>query len=793
MIFKMLFFLMGITYVGAQQNFLVTGTVRDFHDKTVLSGAIIQLGKLNTVSDSKGKFVFRKITAGTYALTVSHPDCAPFSQTLSILNNLDLSVELEHHTADIEVVTLHGNHRKMGSVVIQTLSSEDISRNSTENLGNLLTGISGVTALKTGNNISKPVIHGLYGTRVSIISDGVKMAEQEWGVEHAPNIDVNQFEHIDVVKGAAALKYGNEGMGGIVVLEPAVIARKDTVQGSIRFSGTSNGRGGEVAADAAKTWESQWFVKAGGGYKKLGDQYVPYHTLQNTGAEVGSFNFSFGKQSFAEGFNVSYSGIQQNFGIFRGAHLGGAEDYYLATNFGQPFYLDNFSYDILNPRQDVSHQIAKISAYKRFSEIGKLTFQYSFQLNERKEFDVRRGELNELPSMDMRLITQSATLNHLLERSNWSLESGISGSIQDNFPDPATKARRLIPDYYRYDAGVFSVFKYRFSQKLNAEVGARYDFNRFDSYKYYDGSEWDEKYADQFSPFFVSENDSRVLARPILDYHNVSANLGLNYLPTANLDLKLNLSRTERAPNAAELFADGLHHSAAIIEKGDLRIKKEEIYNLNFSALWKAEVLGGFTLEASPYLMYSDSFIIQVPTGFQDSNRGGAFSIWTFQQVKARIFGIDADAQLAFSDQLKLTSSFSALRGDDLSTNEPLILMMPTNWRNAVEWNSQRKSKLYLRLENENVFRQKHFPVRNINVSFIEDGNVVTREVDYSTPPPAYTVFNASAGLDVFKNINFNFRINNIFNTEYREYLNRLRFFMPEPGRNFMATIQFRF
>lgn len=789
----MLFFLLGITYVGAQEFFTVTGTVRDFHDKTTLRNAKIQLSSKTLNSDIQGKFIFTNIPKGEHQLTVTHPDCAPFSQTVSVFQDIDLSVQLEHHTGDIEAVTLHGNHRKMGSVAIQTVSQEDISRNSTENLGNLLTGISGVTALKTGNNISKPVIHGLYGTRVSIINNGVKMAEQEWGVEHAPNVDINQFEHIDVVKGAAALKYGNESVGGVVVLEPAVIPRKDTLTGSLRFSGISNGRGGEVAADALKTWENQWFVRAGGGYKKLGDQYIPRHTLQNTGAEVNSFNFSFGKLAFGQGFDVSYSGIHQNFGIFRGAHLGGAEDYYLATNFGQPFYLDDFSYKILNPRQDVSHHIAKITAYRRFSDIGKLSFQYGFQVNERKEFDVRRGELNTLPSMDMRLITQNFTLNHLIERGQWSLESGISGAVQDNYPDPATKARRLIPDYYRYDAGAFSVFKYRLSPKINAEAGARYDFSRFDSYKYYDGSEWDEKYSKRFSEYFISENDSRVLARPILDYHNFSANLGFNYMPDDHLDFKFNISRSDRAPNAAELFADGLHHSAAIIEKGDLRIKKEEIYSLNLSALWKADVLGGLTFEANPYLMYSDSFINQVPTGFQDSNRGGAFSVWTFQQVKARIYGIDADAQLAISDQLKLTSSFSALRGDDLSADEPLILMMPANWRNALEWNSKRKSKLYIRLENENAFRQQRFPLRNIDVTFIEDGNVVTKEVDYSTPPPSYAVFNAAFGLDLFKNISFNFRLNNLFNTEYREYLNRLRFFMPEPGRNFVATIQFKF
>lgn len=787
---KLMFFLLGITWFHAQNTFSVVGTMQDFHDKTVLNKAQIRLGDYSTVSDSKGKFTLKNIPQGSYILSASHPDCEVFTQEVTVDKNIELTINLEHHVGEIETVTLHGSHKNAGSIVIKTISQEEISRNSTENLGNLLTSISGVTALKTGNNISKPVIHGLYGTRISVINNGVKMAEQEWGVEHAPNVDVNMFEHIDVVKGATALKYGNESVGGVVVLEPAVIPKKDTIMGNLKFSGISNGEGGEVSADVAKIWKNQWFVKSGGAYKKLGDQYVPHHTLQNTGAEVGSFNFSFGNHSFMQGFDVSYSGIQQEFGIFKGAHLGGPEDFYNAINFGQPYFLDDFSYNIDNPKQEVSHHIAKVSAYKRFANFGKVSFQYSFQINNRKEYDIRKGNLSETPSMDLQLVTHNASLKHIIERGNWSLESGISGGFQDNFPNPATEARRLIPDYYRYDAGIFSVFKYKFNDQLNAEAGARYDFSRFDAYKYYDKSAW-EKFATTFPQFLVQESGSRVLTRPILDYHLLSANLGLQYQPSQNFDLKVNFSRTERAQNAAELFADGLHHSAAIIEEGDLSIKKESVYNVNFSALAKVDVLKGLTVEVNPYFMFSDSFINQIPTSVKSTNRG-IFVVWSYQQIKARLYGIDADAHLQISDALKFNSSFSALRGDDLSNNEPLILMMPANWRNAIEWKSP-KSSLYVRVENESVFKQNRFPIRNQNVDFIENGTLVTREVDYSSTPDSYSIFNAAIGFDVFKNVNFNFRINNVFNKEYKEYLNRLRYFLPEPGRNFVATVQFKF
>ena len=101
------------------------------------------------------------------------------------------------------------------------------------------------------------------------------------------------------------------------------------------------------------------------------------------------------------------------------------------------------------------------------------------------------------------------------------------------------------------------------------------------------------------------------------------------------------------------------------MEEGDLSIKKEATYNINFSALAKVDVLKGLTVEINPYLMYSDSFINQIPTSVKSTNRG-IFVVWTYQQIKARIFGIDADAHLQITDQLKFNSSFSALKGDDL-------------------------------------------------------------------------------------------------------------------------------
>jgi iron complex outermembrane receptor protein len=64
-----------------------------------------------------------------------------------------------------------------------------------------LTEIAGVSSLKTGSSVVKPVINGLFGSRVPVINNNVRLEDQEWGTEHAPNFDVNAA--VTVIKGAS--------------------------------------------------------------------------------------------------------------------------------------------------------------------------------------------------------------------------------------------------------------------------------------------------------------------------------------------------------------------------------------------------------------------------------------------------------------------------------------------------------------------------------------------------------------------------------------------------------------
>ncbi|HFK5569765.1 TPA: TonB-dependent receptor [Elizabethkingia meningoseptica] len=776
----------------AQKNFTVQGTVKDSDNHSLISHAKVSIGNTSVVSDAKGTFSL-KLNEGDYAVVVTHPKFDEFKESLKVDKNLKLEINMEHRAEDIETVVLNVKHRTPGAMIVSSLDKDLITRNVASNLGNLLTNISGVNGLKTGNNIVKPIIHGMYGSRIAILNNGVKMAEQEWGIEHAPNIEIGNYQHIDVVKGASALKFGSDAIGGVVLLEPAIYPKKDTLEGSIILNGQSNGRGGGVNVNLLKLWKNGWAINTNGSYNKLGDLKAPDYGLMNTGLESSSFNFGIQKKNAHRGFSLDYYLTNQNIGILRASHIGSPQDFYEAMNAPRPIFERDFNYDIDNPRQVVEHHLVKLNAYNDFKNFGKLSLTYSFQYNHRQEYDIRRGDLNALPALDMELITNQVNINHLLTRGNWSLESGIDGTYQNNYSDPATKARRLIPNYDKYAAGIYSIFKYKFNPKWNAEASARYDFNRYDVYKWYDTSDWNNRYADLYPEFKVKESANRTLTHPILDYHNVSFNAGVEYKPSAAFNLKFNYSRVSRTPNIAELFSDGLHHSASVIEVGDMSLKNETGNQFNLLLESRLNVLQGLQISLNPYFFYTRNYINEVPTGVQNTIRG-VFPVWSYQQIDAKMYGADLDINWKLTSNITYKGRASYLYGQDLTHDVPLILMAPANVSNTIEFVKPEWNNFYFSVNNRQVFRQNRYPYNPVYITLYDgQGEAYEATLDLSTPPKAYNLWGLQAGVDIYKNFSVGVTVNNLFNTNYKDYLNRLRFFSYEMGRNIILNLKYNF
>ena len=120
---------------------------------------------------------------------------------------------------------------------------EKIIAEGNKNLADVLATVSGVSVLKNGSGISKPIIHGLYGNRVTILNNGLVQAGQQWGNDHAPEIDPFVADHISVVKGAGSLQYGSSALGGVVMVDPYKISQDPHLHGKSTYVFQTNGLG----------------------------------------------------------------------------------------------------------------------------------------------------------------------------------------------------------------------------------------------------------------------------------------------------------------------------------------------------------------------------------------------------------------------------------------------------------------------------------------------------------------------------------------------------------------------
>ncbi len=87
--------------------------------------------------------------------------------------------------------------------------------------------------------------------------------------------------------------------------------------------------------------------------------------------------------------------------------------------------------------------------------------------------------------------------------------------------------------------------------------------------------------------------------------------------------------------------------------------------------------------------------------------------MWTYEQIDARMFGLDVDAKFKLSRNFSCTGRFSYVNGRDLTNAQPLILMLPTNFTNSLEFEKENWNNFYVKVENQTVLRQRNFPIFN--------------------------------------------------------------------------------
>ncbi|MEM8907901.1 MAG: TonB-dependent receptor plug domain-containing protein, partial [Bacteroidota bacterium] len=375
----------------------------------------------------------------------------------------------------LEAITITAEKIKeegTASIAQQTIGRELLSADLTQTLASALADIKGVTFTSTGTNVQLPVIHGLYGNRVLTINNGIQHGFQNWGNEHAPEIDISAADRITVVKGAAGVRYGPEALGGAIIVEADPLYLNEPLKAQVGTGFQTNGNGYFANAKIGQGLE-KWSYHLGINYTRIGDRFAPDYSLTNSGKEEKSLNAGFRYHLEDVDVKVYYSFLDQNLALLRSSIANSGTAFVRGINSTEPVIISPFSYDINEPNQLAQHHLAKVEVDWWYVEDAKLTFRVGSQLNKREEYDVRRNA--DRPIVDLDLITNDFQVEW--KHSDWFGLDGLIGAqvfIQNNDNNPGTGTTPLIPNYNtsRYSAFVIESFK---SNKGTFEAGLRLD------------------------------------------------------------------------------------------------------------------------------------------------------------------------------------------------------------------------------------------------------------------------------------------------------------------------------
>ena len=773
------------------------GYIIDSDSNLPLEAAIVEVvgTNYNVISSENGYFNFKNLCSEIIEIKVSHINCPDFYAEINLKESGKKNFYLDHEIRSLDEVVLIDEKvdNLSTSAKSYSISGAVKDRYSYSGLAVLLETLSGVNTLSTGSNIAKPVIHGMFGSRVGIIYNGVMLENQQWGQDHAPNVDLNAFEEVKLVKGASVLKYSGRNPGGVIILKSSLPKKIDSLYGKTILNIKSNGAGGGIVSSWVKTYENGTYFKSQGTFKKSGDLSAPRYILSNTGMNENNMSFTFGKNNINNDLKIFFSYFNTETGILKSSHIGNIGDLLRAIEADEPGVVNEFSYKINYPKQSNEHFTSSVDYTHFISDNKELTFKYSWQRNNRKEFDLRIGDFKNIPSLDLNLSTHS--VNSSYTWSNFSNEfiNGIFFEVQDNYSTPGTGVKRLIPDYLNTNLGGYFISTLNLNKGFNFGFGLRYEYRSNDVYKYYRNSRWENKnYQDRLGKYVIKEVLSQKLIRKKVVFNTFSSNAGFVKEFAKKYSLGIQHNYTERAPNIAEMFSGGLHHSLASIEYGDPFLKKEKTHKVLVDFEKKN---GKLNYRINPYLLYSKDYILAQPAGFEQTIRG-AFPVWEYSHITSIFKGVDFDFVYQIKDNIRFRNSISWVEAKDYHTKEHLVNIPPLVITNEVQFSLGKFKKFNAIIGNKFVNKQNLFPNNNSITSVIESGKKIDKIVDISTPPDGYNLFNLNFNWGpynfVSSNIYFGLSIDNVMNKAYRNYLNRLRFYSDEVGRNVLFQIKIK-
>lgn len=641
-------------------------------------------------------------------------------------------------TTELEEVVVtgvpFGVTQRATTIATTVLDEEALAQAPASSLGDLVNGLPGVRSTDFAPGASRPVIRGLSGPRVQVLTNGIGLIDaSSVSPDHQVATDPAEANRIEIVRGPATLAYGGTAIGGVVnVLDDRIPdALPDGVDGLVSTQASSVDDGWS-ASGRATFGLGPIAINIEGVKKDAGDYDIPSPAISQRLADAEGIPRGDGgsqPNSFSEleswGVGASWIGSR--------GYLGASyKD--LSSTYGTVAEPDVFI-ELKQTREDVRGEL-------RFDSGPFQAVRGSFGHAEytHTEFE-GPGEPGTIFNSD----GQEGRIDLIQRnRDGWNGAIGLQ-ALTRSFEAIGDEA--FVPTSDIDELGVYAV------QRLDRdgwglEGGLRYDRRTLAATPLSGGDEIEREFG------------------------NWSGSAAIFVRPSSQLFLGVSLAHNERAPSEVELFADGLHIATAAYETGDPTLDTEKVTTLEGTVHYSAGKLrGDLHVYASKY----DGFIDERDTGAEFDDGGELFPIFQFVQTDADFRGFEAEAEydLWSSGDRALTLEGAADYVRAQTDLGPAARIPPWSVTGRLAWTSK---PLDAKLEVRRVGEQN-------------------RLTDYELGTDAYTMVNLSGAWRPFadRNVTVFAEGRNLTDTEAREHASFLKDVAPLPGRNLRVGVSYRF
>jgi iron complex outermembrane receptor protein len=745
-------------------------------------------------TDEHGRIELRDLCSTSLRVSVAMDDHATVARRIELdgavtRSRIELPALHEHHSARVVVVHDEGHGKAEAS---ESISGEALRRVRGRPLADAVSGIGGVAVLRSpAGQMGKPIIRGQVGRRNLILVDGVRHESQQWGLDHAPEVDADAAGRITVIKGAATTRYGQRASGGVLLLESRPLLRTPGVAGEAGTFANTNalGGGGSARVDWAPLRARGLAMRVDGNLGRHRSALAPDYTLSNTASSTWNAGARVGYLRDAFDVDVGYRVFRSMLGICDCLTISTREDFLSRVGSRRPPALSagRPRFAIRRPQQRVTHHLALLRARVAVARGGELHALYAYQFDDREEFERVRANITG-PQLELRLATHTAELpfeHRTVSLGSWSLE-GIAGTVVGQQRNRIESANTLVPDYRQSSWGAYAVERL-VHPRAELEGGVRYD----GMYRIADLRERD--YLGQLASGRIDEaacreRDDGGVCRH--DFHAASGTIAGLVRPVAalpELAWGVKLDSAARMPAIDEQFMNGAAPTFPIIGQGDGRLGLERTWagetTVRYDGAWLA-------VEGSAFASYIRDYIAFAPEPQEGEcapltcTVRGPFPLFEFQATDARLYGGELHVDLqAPRLPLSLSGTGAWVRGDDLRRRRFLPLVPADRYTIVGRWtwpDTRATTHGYLELNGTLVARQRRFDVAQ----------------DFAPAPDRYVLLGAAVGVEIPGDehvVHASLVGNNLLDTRYRDYTSLLRYFADEPGWSLQLRVSVEF